>query len=95
MQTTGNLHHQIIKPGFDVSKYVLNDMTTFDSRNNVFYHNPEPRNQPILGLFFSRQLLATRFLLWLLDDNPGRGMALKAKVLVQRTPFGKSGLFLI
>jgi len=50
MESAGYFHRQIRKAFLGISENILDNPTTFDARNGVFYKYPRARNQSIQKL---------------------------------------------
>jgi HEAT repeat protein/energy-coupling factor transporter ATP-binding protein EcfA2 len=89
MQPARNLHHQIIKLLFRVTKNVLDNATPLDPGNHVLHHDADPGDQPVVLLLLGGKLFAPRLLLGLPDIDPWGCIALESRILIERALFGK------
>jgi hypothetical protein len=81
MQTTRNLHDQIVKVGFGIPEHILHDMAAFHSGNDMFNENANPRNHHVFRFVFGRQLLPAWLSLGLIRLDMVRLIALKTGIL--------------
>jgi len=66
-----------------VPEHVLDDPAALHARNDMLDDDPCFGNHPVDDFFGHGEFLATRFLLGLHHNSPGRGIALEARVLEQ------------
>ena len=95
VQTTGRLHHQVVKILPMVTVHIMRNMIHFHPTDAVLDTNAHARDRSILSLLRRRQFSSPRFLLGLIRRCLLGFVALKACVFPQLTALRKAVLFFI
>lgn len=83
VQAAGQFHDGVVIALARVPEHVLDDPGALHARNDMLDGDPCFGNHPVDDFFGHGEFLAARFFLGLHHNGPGRGIALKARVLEQ------------
>ena len=95
VQSTGNVHHEVITPGFRISEEIFDNATPCTPRNTMFNDNPDAGDEGILCFLVRRQVVPSRFFLRLKGHDSLRLIAVKACLFEQGNLVGKREGFVI
>ena len=82
VQSTGDLHHEIIILFFRISENVFDNVTSFNSRNDMLNHNPDTGDETVVLFLFWCKLFPFGLLLRLKRLHTIRSIPLKAGILI-------------
>ena len=89
MQSTRQLHHNIIVAFLGISEHILDDTASLDPRYDVLDHHADARNQPVAFLVLVRKLGLARLLFRLMDGHILKLMPLETSVSIEVNAIGK------
>lgn len=95
MQATGNLHREIVKLRFRITKHLMNNATAFHSRNDMFNKDTDTGNHLILGFLCRTEFLISGLFLRLIGTDLLRFKPLEASILKEDTARRKRVVFFI
>ena len=95
METTRNLHHEIIKMDFRIAQDIVHNAAAFDTANDMFHEDSDAGNPVIFGFLLSTEFLISRLFLWLIGTDILRFKALKTCIFKEDTAWRKGLIFFI